>query len=69
VPTLPQRPILAPPGLTAAELLERHSRPPSPLSADELGRWLVAERLAVADEDGRLYPTVRGRQLADAWAR
>lgn len=33
------------------------------LSSDRLARWLVAERLAEVDRDGRLRPTGRGLTL------
>lgn len=56
-------------GLTAAELLELGcitAGYTSPLSAVGLQGWLLAERLAEVDADGRLWPTRRGTALGSA---
>jgi hypothetical protein len=52
----------------APEDLARRAIPPknstSRLTAAELTSWLLAERLAIVDEDGLLWPTALGIEIA-----
>jgi hypothetical protein len=49
-------------GVSAAELIHRRWR--WYLSPLELHSWLLAEGLAVEDEEGLLVPTARARSIA-----